>query len=111
MDDKTLHALTLLADKLGVAVEFIWSALIKQAYISGVFDLCLSILLVFGLVWITRFLWKVKNDGLYDSNAEIAKVVVFILWGLCLVIIPMSIYGAITAFANPEYWALKQVWR
>ena len=104
MDDKTLHALTLLADKLGVAVEFIWTALIKQAYISGLFNLFLIATMSIGIAWLSKIVYG------RDKNDEI-RIALFFAWLLFAVLSPILFYDSVTALANPEYWALKKVWK
>lgn len=43
MDDKTLEALTTLANKLGTTAEYLWGVLIKQAPITVAIELSVMV--------------------------------------------------------------------
>jgi len=100
-----------LSKKLGISIDLLWSALIKQAYIDGITNIILYILGSFLLVGAVVALPKlIKIWDLEDSSFE--KVA----W--ILLAIPITIYvgcffgvvpDAVTALCNPEYWALRDI--
>ena len=101
-----------IAEKLGVAVEHLWEVLIRQAPISGVFDL-LFYALTGAAAYATYKLWLfiIRKCG-EDRWDEIAY-----LWpGLATISVAAMIIASLAsmsttaaAFFNPEYWALHQV--
>ena len=110
-----------LANKLGTTVEKLWAVLLKQAPISGMVDFAICIGLVLIAVGCFRFVNKkttvpatTQNDQYPRAQwEEEAAVVCWIGIGVFLVIVLVviicSIQDIVSAFLNPEYWALKQI--
>lgn len=121
MDDKTLQALTALANKLGTTAEYLWGVLLRQAPIAGVVDIVL--MLAWGAVavlWLKVVIRKTKPQAkTYDDRYPIAEwreESAFFAWAsavlLCVIaaLIASCLFkAAAAAFFNPEYWALKQI--
>lgn len=121
MDEKTLQAMTDLAEKLGTTAEYLWGVLLKQAPIAGAVDLLLTVAWVAAAVlWLSFVKRKTtepptRDDGrpLYaewDDEAE------FFGWvsAVCLALIAgmnvsFSLESIVAALFNPEYWALAQI--
>lgn len=111
MDDKTLQALTVLANKLGTTAEYLWGVLVRQAPISATIDLL--VMAVWALLiwaWFRFVLRKTAEDWARDEAA------VAFAWGsvcvavlLYVLIVGLGISQTLSALLNPEYWALKQI--
>jgi hypothetical protein len=123
VDDKTLMALTDLAAKLGTTAEYLWAAMLRQAPISGAIDLALmAALVVASVVWSRVVLRKTKTPqgapaaGEYRNYAEWNDEVAVGAWASAIVLVVVTAVVVITnlpasvsAFLNPEYWALSQL--
>jgi hypothetical protein len=103
---KNLEAM---AERLNVAVEHLWSALIQQAPITATFDLVLFVgLVALGVIVLIKFIGIYKS---FEDENDKVRLVIFIS-AICLIALMISIAllkSIITAFLNPEYWALMQV--
>ena len=65
-----------LAEKLGVAAEHLWGVLIRQAPISGITNILVSIAWIVGAIWTFRFV-KSKTK---DQDVEVMVVG----WAICV---------------------------
>ena len=122
MDDKTLQALTALAEKLGTTAEYLWGVLLKQAPITGVVDLLVCAGSVAGVVVWAKFVARKTtkpartDDDPYPTAEWSDEAGVGLAW-ISVVIAVFSVVGMlgsemstiVAAFANPEYWALRQI--
>lgn len=121
MDEKYQALIESLASKLGTTAEHLWGVLVRQAPISGIVDLVLCVAITVVTVW---FVALVKNkttepestdEDRYphaawrDEAAVLAWVVALFVGVFALVCVIGSAQGIAAAFANPEYWALKQL--
>jgi len=119
MDEKYAQLLETLATKLGTTAEHLWGVLVRQAPISGATDLVLCIILAL-VAWKLIAFVKRKTTHSEDSSGRsrpaewhgeegpawfVTAIVTTVLSGLIIA----TIHDLISAFANPEYWALKQL--
>lgn len=113
MNQETLKALTELSNKLGTTAEYLWSVLVKQAPISGfisLFEVAATLAAIYFLfVVVKQKVATYKDVGRIDDHS-------FALWFIFCVacvwaffIVCLGIGDAITAFVNPEYWALSKI--
>ena len=121
MDDKTLQALTALANKLGTTAEYLWGVLLRQAPLTGTIDLMLNFAWVIGAVLWCRFVVrKTTPKKLTDDDqhpyAEWTDEAAFFSWAAAVAIVLIaglvvsgSLRTTVAALANPEYWALRQI--
>ena len=117
MDNVTTQLINELAQKSGTTTEYLWNVLIKQVKINAMMDLCYYIIIIIlGIIIynVHKYLRKPKNEyGFtgYDKHdgLDIIMIVITGLWGLIALICFFNIGNTITAFINPEYWALKQI--
>jgi hypothetical protein len=122
VDDKTLHALTNLAAKLGTTAEYLWGALLRQAPITGTIDLLVMSAWVAGCVAWFRFVHRkttrpaATDEDRYPRaawNDEFGvglawmSVAVFVL--ISALVIGSELSNTVAALVNPEYWALRQI--
>ena len=124
MDEKTLQALTTLANKLGTTAEYLWGVLLKQAPITGLVDLGLMIVLGVAIYWWFRFVQRKTTPPLatkedpYPSAAWTDDVGIGLAWTsvgfwvlVYILVITTNATTIIAALFNPEYWALMQILR
>jgi hypothetical protein len=113
MDDKTLQALTALAAKLGTTAEYLWGVLLKQAPIQGALDLAVIAAWAAACVWLVRLVHRKTTGDDPEWDDELGRVFAWIGTGIACILTAviggLSIAGAVTAIANPEYWALRQI--
>lgn len=123
MEEKAIQLLEKLATQLGVTVEYLWSILIKQAYIAGIFNATLAgivfALVILTVIWIIsctkpRLLEDGKKKSKYEEwNYDDLAGIIMIAQGIILTVgLTVFIYllnSAFTALFNPEYWALNKI--
>ena len=122
MDEKTLQALTALAEKLGTTAEYLWGVLLKQAPIAGITDLAVMVAWGIAIAMWARFVQRKTNtpaateSDLYPSaewsdqfGVGLAWASVFVTGLIVVLIAGASLSTVIAAIFNPEYWALKQI--
>ena len=120
MDDKTLQALTALANKLGTTAEYLWGVLLKQAPITGTIDLLMLIAVTAGTVYWCHLVYRKtrqsktnefeRNYAEWDGDkavfgAQTAAMAAF----LTVLLVSRNLTTTLSALLNPEYWALMQV--
>jgi len=122
MDDKTLQAMTALANKLGTTAEYLWGVLLRQAPLTGIIDLLLMVAMSIGAVMWCRFVLRKttkpeKTDYNHrDPDAEWTDEVSVLAWCsafavvvVVVMVVSSNLDAAVAALVNPEYWALKQI--
>lgn len=121
MEERYLKVIETLSAKLGTTAEHLWGVLIKQAAISGTVDLvlCLSLIaLSTGLVTLVhrKTLVPEPTKGNKYPSAEWGEDAT--VFGVCVTVFVVivtffftlgNVDDIVTAFANPEYWALHQL--
>jgi hypothetical protein len=114
MNEKLSNVLAELAEKFGTTVEHLWGVLLRQAMVSGVMH---AVNIVFILIAVYAFYRYFRWWGAKDKKGDMDEVghpIILGLGGLTLAIVvflglPSELYWAVTAFTNPEYWALNQI--
>jgi Mn2+/Fe2+ NRAMP family transporter len=106
MNDKTLELLQALAQKLNVTTEYLWAALIKQAYIEGITILILDF--IFILIAI-KLIPHTKNKELANTDAEMKRIgcITLIIGIIIFVLISSAVIP--TKLFNPEFEALSYI--
>jgi hypothetical protein len=97
-----------LAAKLGVAIDVLWAALLRQAVLAGISNLIFIIATgttVYLMVKWYRAIQKNRTDEIVYVPFGICAVFIAIMAIYCIDQIPMTL----AAFFNPEYWALKTI--
>ena len=121
MDEKTLSALTTLAQKLGTTAEYLWGVLLKQAPITGAIELVVMAAWIAAAVWWLRLVQRktskptASTENKYPRAEWEAEGAVF-AWGsvvICWLLVGLCVGPTLSSTAaallNPEYWALKQI--
>lgn len=121
MDEKFQQLIEALAAKLGTTAEHFWGVLVRQAPISGAVDLVLCVVIAAVTVWWVALVKRKTTcppeteTNRYpkaewrDEGAFLAWLVTVIFGVSALLSVIGSAQGIVAAFANPEYWALKQL--
>lgn len=119
MNEETQELLSQLASKLGTTAEYLWGVLLKQAPIDGFLHIGFFLLATIAGV----ALWKLHKhfmvergerhkESIYDSSEPAAAIFMFlagIIWAVLFIIATVGLGHAVTAFTNPEYWALTEI--
>lgn len=116
MNDKIAQLLTELAIKFGTTVEHLWGVLVKQAYINACNQIIYTIIIAVAWFAIYKFVEKkttIPKDSHYADWSGDGKFFGWLLVtavSICLMVQLCYTVGiCLTAFNNPEYWALKQI--
>ena len=121
MDEKTLHALTTLAQKLGTTAEYLWGVLLRQAPITGVVDLLIAVAWVIAVsLWFRFVMRKTNASNKTESNqnprAEWRDEAAGFAWFSAIIFaviaslaVTFSLPSIVSALLNHEYWALRQI--
>lgn len=118
MNEQTAALLQKLAEKLGVASEHLWAVLVRQAPITAMAELC-TLIVSLGF-WIIAFRFvnrKTTPSGDrhisdWDNEGKFFAWGIIILSGIVTVILLLvALTETLTAFVNPEYWALREILR
>lgn len=137
--DKVMEMLEQLASKLGVAVEYLWTTLVKQQYVEGVTDIILSVFGIIVIVLLVIFAPKItksasakhkelandrrKNGTGYDGSYSVSSfeedyyrnlsqsvpTVSIVVGCIVLVLTAMFLVFGVQQLLNPDYFALKEV--
>jgi hypothetical protein len=106
LPQEVLSRLDLLAEKLGVASEYIWEILIKQSSINFYIALCTLILCVILEIIAARITAK-SEEGLWGDTPA---------YFICCLFPGIGIFASLGAiitnvgyFINPEYYALTKI--
>lgn len=115
LKEELLKRLDVLAAQLGTTSEYIWEVLIKQARVEAVISVVAVafgiVLLVIGCYLGRRLAVNVKEIIEADTPALFIGHLFGGLLGVFigLVLIRVHFHTALTAYFNPEYWALQKV--
>ena len=106
-----------LAVKLGTTTEYLWGVLIKQAAITGISNIIFYIITIFSVIGYVKFLlyispkldeWEYKKESLRMMSC--IGIFIWTVINMIIIIVAfVSIEETISAFANPEYWALDNI--
>ncbi len=106
-----------LAEKMGTTSEYLWTVMIKQAFLSGI--TLIGVMVVFVIIipmWV-RFAKHVYRLTIIENSKdrwhEEVMIPIYIISGILgvatiitSIILPIEMA---TCFFNPEYWALKNI--
>lgn len=137
--DKVMELLEQLASSLGVAVEYLWTTLVKQQYVEGVTNLAMAaigvIVIIILLICVpraTRFCMNKhkelkedrKNNGtgylgsysvssekedFYNTMKTGIPIVGFVVIFVIIICVTSNVKFGIQQLLNPDYFALKEV--
>jgi hypothetical protein len=110
---EALKRLDALAEKLGTTAQYLWTVLVKQAYIEGIVGTVLFVLCAIYLGIGIRLLFKWGRqfpDASYNEETILAtKMTVVGVTGAIALITCLVCLTAFMQLLNPEYYALQQL--
>ena len=109
MDPKALEMLQQLSTKMGVAVDVLWEALLRQAFVSAMTG---SLLIGGGLATLVCLTWALYANWegvIVPNDMEGLMVGLICGWILWVLVVQFVTTNLITGFCNPEYWALQKI--
>jgi len=111
MDEKTVALIEALAEKFGVTAEHLWGALLRQAPISGVVDLVVSVLLIASAVTLALIVKsKTANQAKLDMIDFMGAWTITAMLVIPATLVALSLVeNVVAAFFNPEYWAMSKI--
>jgi len=105
--DKVTDMLQKLADKLGVTIQYLWSAYVYQMRIDGMFDIGLTVLLIGVSVWLFKLGLRCGSKDDWDGNPSI--VCAFFGSLLCAVFGFIALHSAVSELFNPAIAAFQAI--
>lgn len=119
MEDRYIRLVEKIAEKFGTTGEELWGVMLKQAPINGAVDLLLATCLVIMVFRWSSFVSKKTSGRMVDGQvckadwreegAALAYLSAFFAVVVTTLVVIASAQGIVSAFLNPEFWALKQV--
>ncbi len=115
MNQETIELLKVLADKFGTTTEHLWSVLINQAFLSGLSNSAfLAVILIPSVWWIRYASREIRKEREHESyysatSAETLRFIRILLILACVIAACILLHDIMTAFVNPEYWALREI--
>lgn len=116
IDPELLKRLDALAAKLGVAAQYLWSVLLRQAQVEAWKDIVEGsiwavVAIVSGIMLVTTIRRESKKDG-YDGwmpEPIILAIAATIFLLVGIVVAGCLLDSAIDPLFNPGYWALHHI--
>lgn len=108
--EKIVNAFNVIAEKIGVASEFVWKALIKQQYVESITNVIVyGVLLAVILALILASVWLYKIDSGSNTAAQLPIVLSVLVVVIFTIFFCSTITETVTGFVNPEYGALQEI--
>lgn len=108
-----MNDLSLVAEKLGVAVQGLWQVLVSQAFVAGVTGVVFWVVALISGYLMYRASLRLRasfdGDDNFDGPWMILTIVLTVLTVALVIHNLATLSLVITAFANPEYWALMRI--
>jgi hypothetical protein len=104
MNEQAIELIREVAAKIGVNTEHLWAALMKQAFMYGVWCAVMAVAAGSVAAWFHQKARRKIGVGEWGEDIWFAVIGVDILAG-CTVV--CCVFEAITHLANPEFAALK----
>lgn len=100
-----------IAAKLGTTSEYLWQVLLGQARVAAAIDMVEIVLMVALITLFVRWCGRHIEEIEEDDNVFLGLAVIFggILSLVMIFFCFMNIREIVTAYFNPEYWALKEI--
>lgn len=99
-----------MAEKLGVAAQYLWGVVVKQAYVEGITDLIVTVVLAIAatiaIKLCIKWHYKIIEDRWDDISYlpfTFAVIGIVVLLGIAL----GNLVDGVQHIANPAYFALK----
>lgn len=110
MNEESLKLLDKYATELGTTTEYLWEILVSQAYVSGITSIMLAIASLIAFLIIPASYLVLERKADIDEEWWIVYTLLsMVIAVLSIAFLSISISNMVTALANPEYWALKEI--
>jgi len=109
MSDETLK---MIADRLGVTAEKVFDVMVKQAYVARVSDaiaVVLIVALVLFNVWLLKYTLRKMATDEWPGEILVVNIILFVFAIFAVGMVLVSIQMIVTAWLNPEAWALIRI--
>lgn len=111
MEDKIINVINVLSEKLGVATNYIYPLLIKQARIdaiTGIFYNLLSIIMLVVAFIMFKSLIKFENERNAETNSAIGATAI-LLAIIGIIVLIFNFQSTLNALFNPEWYAINNI--
>lgn len=104
-----------LAKELGTTTEYLWSVLLKQAFISGLTDVLYIVLWMIFCISLYKTFFHIRENWDWYVERDWEPVAVWVvslqvlLVFIFTIIVMFGLHTTVSAFFNPEYWALQKI--
>ena len=110
-ESNALQLISQLAETLGTTTEHLWEVLTRQAFLSAVDGLLITLAFIavsFGAHFLSSKMKKSKNKDIVEGSGFVTAFMVIII-GFAIIGAFSSISALFQAFVNPEFYAFKQI--
>jgi len=137
--DKVMELLEQLANSLGVAVEYLWTTLVKQQYVEGVTNLTMAAIGIIATIallicvpratkffinqhkelaedrrkngtgWHGSYSVSSMREDFCNSMKFVVPIVGFVVIFVIIICVVSNVKFGIQQLLNPDYFALKEV--
>lgn len=108
-----VNKLEILAREMGTTVEYLWGVLIKQAYVTGITNIAILLMLaIIAPFWFkfAKHVYKLTTEESWDCDIMIPVYVFSGIYVIAVIITSLILVPEIvTCFINSEYFALNKV--
>lgn len=108
-EEKVYEYIDAIASNLGVAAEHVYGALLKQAVVSGVLSGGVVMITLAAIVTYLIYLRRMHDMIERETDAGVSAIILIASAGVLILILGAAAHNTVTAFYNPEYWALKEI--
>jgi formate-dependent nitrite reductase membrane component NrfD len=111
MDPELLKRIEVLAEKLGVTADHLWSVMLRQAQIETWMMASSLLLGIVGLALVVPMLKRaIHYDKKHENGLAFVSGAGAVLIGIASIgFVMTAVVNLPTLIANPEYWALKDL--
>ena len=124
LESKLVEVIDTLASKMGVASEFIWTALKTQAIVEVVYWVVMTMFAVTAWVVFIKLFKRCydvigtrktygDSEDILRCEKEVSSVAFTIILGLLASFLTIGVIfnssSPLTALINPDYWALQEI--
>lgn len=116
MNKEYHELLSSIAETFNTTAEHLWEVTVNQAVINGIHQSIFMIMWMIMSYHLLTFLKekmksKLEEGGMFSIGEQLVflRIMFTLLLIITCALVPNCITGIITAFFNPEYWALQNI--
>lgn len=115
LSDKISPAIEAIANNLGIATERVYSLLIRQSYVDGIYGI--FIFLLFSVLFVLSMKYIIKHPEVWEEDYDwnsiclcvIISIIMAIVSGVTIIIQLFELKDYISAIINPEWHAIQKI--